>query len=279
MRLVNATLFVLGAALSLDAASATAQGTGKATSTKRIPVTKEAPGEVVAPRVDTVTIYRTDTLRMRGRVDTVTRTVTRYDTVRVVETVAAAPVIMKGTGGWYLGVAGGASMPAANWNDASHTGWRIEVPFGIDPVGSPLGLRFNLGYGSYEPHSYLSNTVGNASLMNADADLKLRIGGFSPFSHRFEFYGVGGGSYNRFKDIVEINPVTNVYSIGEADGAPGAVPTNPDHSWESAWGYNVGGGVQFGWGAANLFAETRYSRFKHRSNLAHVPVMIGFSLY
>jgi hypothetical protein len=62
MRPRIATLLVLGAALSLVAASANAQ----VRSERRIPVTKEAKGEVVPPRVDTVTVYRTDTLRIAG---------------------------------------------------------------------------------------------------------------------------------------------------------------------------------------------------------------------
>src|SRR5437764_15019409 len=57
----NALLLVAGAAIfALDASAASAQATKKPTSTKRIPLTKEAPGEVAAPRVDTVTVYRTD---------------------------------------------------------------------------------------------------------------------------------------------------------------------------------------------------------------------------
>ena len=79
----NALLLVAGAALALDASSVTAQATKKkkATSSQRIPISKEAP---TPPRVDTVTVYRTDTLRMEGRVDTLRLTgptVTVHDTV------------------------------------------------------------------------------------------------------------------------------------------------------------------------------------------------------
>ena len=58
-----AVLLVAGAAIfALDASAAAAQDTTRTRprSTKRIPITKEAPGEVsttpVAPRVDTVTV-------------------------------------------------------------------------------------------------------------------------------------------------------------------------------------------------------------------------------
>ena len=47
------------------------------------PLTAERAGEVRPPRADTVTVYKTDTLRLAGRVDTVTitNTVTYHDTV------------------------------------------------------------------------------------------------------------------------------------------------------------------------------------------------------
>ena len=96
----NALLLVAGAAFfTLDASIATAQAK-RPTSSKRIPITKESPGEVTPPRVDTVTVYRTDTLRTPPQVDTVrlTNTVTRVDTV--VQQVTMIPRKM-----WILSVA------------------------------------------------------------------------------------------------------------------------------------------------------------------------------
>ena len=53
------------ALLAIGATLASAQDTTRARprSTRRIPISKEAPGEVTR-RVDTVTVYRTDTLRV-----------------------------------------------------------------------------------------------------------------------------------------------------------------------------------------------------------------------
>jgi len=112
-----AVLLVAGAAIfALDASVASAQDTTRARprSTKRIPITKESPGEVVAPRVDTVTVYKTDTLRLEGRVDTVN--VTKTETITRVDTVLKAPIpeILRQIGGFYIGLAAGSSLPAAN---------------------------------------------------------------------------------------------------------------------------------------------------------------------
>ena len=201
-----AVLFVAGAAIfALDASAASAQDTTRTRprSSKRIPIAKEAPGEV-APRVDTVTVYRTDTLTMQ-RVDTVrltrTQTVTRVDTV----TKLVLPPRLRQIGGLYIGIAGGSSMPAANFNDSDKPGWRVEVPIGIDPIGSWLGARFNFGYSQYTPHSFTSLFVDDAHLMNFDGDLKLNLIKRTPYNARVQVYAIGGFSYNRFKNILENN--------------------------------------------------------------------------
>ena len=281
-----AVLLVAGAAIfALDASASSAQDTTRTRprSTKRIPITKDAPGEVapaVAARVDTVTLYKTDTLRLQGRVDTVsvtkTETVTKFDTVTVEKQIF--PEMMRQIGGFYIGLAAGSSLPAANFNDSDHPGWRVEVPFGIDPIGSPLGLRFNLGYSRYEPHTYAKNFLENAAIMNADADLKVRLVKANPFSRRVQIYGIGGLSYNRFKNILENN--RGVLSIGDTFASSNGTFSTVDNEWHNGWGYNVGGGMEMGWGITNLFIESRYSRFSgENSKISHVPLVIGLSWY
>jgi len=276
MRPRIATLFLLGAALSLEAAPALAQ----VTSERRIPVTKESKGEV-APRVDTVVVtqYKTDTLRIPGapgRVDTVRTTTMMHDTVRVEVPVIAA---VRKIGGFYWGLAGGGALPAASFNDPNKPGWRIDLPFGIDPIGSPLGLRFDLGYSNNSTHTWVSNVVDAASIMNADADLKFRLGQAKVFDQGFQFYALGGGTWNRFKDVVRINKKTNQYRLGD-DIKTGTVAGLNDHEWESSFGYVVGGGAQIAWGAANFFGEVRYSRVgADKWPVAHVPVIFGVTFY
>src|SRR5215212_7938050 len=93
----NALMLVAGAAIfALDASAAAAQ-VKPPVSTKRIPIAKEPPAQVAPTvRVDSVTVYRTDTLRLPGRVDTVrttnTVTQTRVDTVQM-------PIVLQRVGG------------------------------------------------------------------------------------------------------------------------------------------------------------------------------------
>ena len=273
----NALMLVAGAAFfALDASVGSAQAKPPV-STKRIPITKEAPGEVVTPtvRIDTVMVYKTDTLRLPGRRDTVvtTQTVVRVDTVSI-----PVPMVLQQIGGFYFGLGAGSSFPAANFNDSDHPGWRVEGMIGVDPVGSPLGIRLSGAYGRYEPHSYASQFLGNAQVMTGAVDAKLRLIQVQPMSKRIQLYAIGGGTYNRFKDILENNK--GVLSIGDnISPTPGVAPA-ADHNWHNGFGYNLGGGAEIGWGRTNLFVESRFARFKgENSNISHVPVVIGLSWF
>jgi len=276
----NALLLVAGAAIfALDASAASAQDTTRTrrpTSSRRIPITKEAPGEVVTPRIDTVQVYRTDTLRLPGRVDTVvtTNTVTRVDTLNI-----PVPQVLREIGGFYLGLGGGSSLPAANFNDGSKPGWMGQAMIGVDPIGSLLGLRLTGAYSHYGEHSWAENRgLDDASLMTAALDAKLRLGTVNPFNRRVQFYLIGGGTWNHFKNVIENNGGT--LSVGNRIGVNGQLPTTFDSDWHSGWGYNAGGGGEIGFGRTNLFMETRFSRFKgENSNISHVPLVIGLSWF
>jgi hypothetical protein len=193
-----------------------------------------------------------------------------------------APVMdIRRVGGLYFGLAGGASMPAANLNEPNKTGWRIEVPFGIDPINSPLGLRFNVGYSQWDAHSWVGNSIDNSAMMNGDADLKLRMGNLNAFSRRFELYALGGGSYYRYKDVVEVNRKTGQFALGDQIVSGSAsFGTAANHEWHDKFGFNVGGGASMGWGNANLFVETRYHRHSGViAPVASVPLVVGFTWY
>jgi hypothetical protein len=277
----SALMLVAGAAIFvLDASSAPGQDTTRArrrpTSTRRIPVTKEAAatGEVTV-RVDTIVTYRTDTLRLPGKTDTVvtTRTVTRVDTVTQM-----IPIRVPQIGGFYVGLGVGGSLPAAQFNDSDHPGWRVEVPFGFDFVGTPWGLRVNGGYANYSPHQWVSPFVDNAQTWNIDGDLKLRIASATPAMLRLQFYGIAGVSYNWFKNVVEIDD--GVISIGDSNRSLTLPITNPDHDWHSGWGFNVGPGIEVGKGHTNVFAEVRFNKFKGvNTNLSNVPLVVGINWY
>src|SRR4051812_43837344 len=125
-----------GAALMLAFGATVAFAQSKPTSTRRIPITKEAGGEV-APRVDTVTVYRTDTLRLNGTTDTLrlTNTVTRVDTVMMAP--AMRPVRLPF--GLYFGLGGGVMAPNGALYNPNSAGPTAQAQLGWQSTW--LGLR------------------------------------------------------------------------------------------------------------------------------------------
>jgi len=277
----NALMFVAGAAIfALDASTAIAQDTTtrRPTSSQRIRIGKESGGEVTTvTRVDTVYSYRPDTLRLPGRTDTVvtTNTVTRVDTVQI-----PMPAFLREIGGLYFGLGGGSTIPAANFNDSDKPGWNVSGMLGIDPIGSPLGVRVTGAYSHFNKHSYAEPFLDAASMMNFGLDLKLRALTLSPWNKRVHFYGIAGGTYNRFKNVIENNH--GVMSVGDTF-IPGNVlssTTALDRDWHSGWGWNAGGGGEIGWGRTNLFIESRFNRFSgENSKISTVPLIIGLSWF
>ena len=133
-----------------------------------------------------------------------------------------------------------------------------KIHSGIDPVGSPFGIRFNAGYARYAPHDYVSSVLDNAQTFNGDADLKVRMLSGHPCGMHVQLYGIGGFSFNRYKNILENNH--GVYNIGTISGH-GDVRSTSDDAWHSGYGFNAGAGVQIGHGVTNLFVESRYTQF------------------
>jgi len=275
----NALVLVAGAAIfALGTSSANAQDTTRARSQQRIRIGKESGGEVTTvTRVDTVFSYKTDTLRLPGRTDTVvtTNTITRVDTVQI-----PMPAFLREIGGLYFGLAGGSVIPAANFNDSDKPGWSVNGVLGVDPVGTPFGIRLTGAYANFNKHSYAEPFLESAKMMNVGLDLKFRALTLAPFNKRVHFYGIAGGTWNRFKNVIENNH--GVVNVGDTFVPNGAFRSGLalDTDWHNGWGYNVGGGGEVGWGRTNLFIESRFSRFQgENSKISTVPLMIGLSWF
>jgi opacity protein-like surface antigen len=278
MKLLNTSKHLVGAAamLAIGASVAFAQDTTKTkkpTSQTRIKVSKEgtATGEVV--RVDTVTVYKTDTLRtttrLPGRTDTLrlTNTVTRVDTVTVVP--MAQPIHLPH--GWYLGLGAGGNTP----NGALFT------PNGVGPIGQVqlgwqsemLGVR---GDGNFTKYGEDSRFGADPHVINLSADAKLQL----PFAHhmfgaghRFGLYGIGGYTYTRFKDL----PMR----VDDVSGRNLFIVARDSANWQHQNGWNVGGGASLMWGRTELFLESRVLAFKpdNAPQSRQIPIILGMNWY
>jgi hypothetical protein len=287
----TALLLVAGAAIfTLDASSASAQDTTKTKprSQRRIPITKESPGEVVSPRVDTMTVYRTDTLRLLGRTDTVnitnTNTIVRVDTVTQM-----VPMTARHIGGLYLGVAGGGALPFGAIRTVNEPGWLGQAQLGYQGIGNPLGIRADLSMTQYSHSADYAFFGDRPKVWNANLDAKLELPFFNSTlgsSVQFKPYLIGGGSYLRYS-MLRMKLDTDGGATG-GFGAQNAVIAGADggtsqSDYHSNFGWNAGGGISFHAGRKEMFIEARAVHFTNGEQQFgsswHVPVVFGVNLF
>jgi opacity protein-like surface antigen len=183
---------------------------------------------------------------------------------------------MRGAGGFYLGVAAGASVPQGDISSAStntggySTGWNVTVPIGYDFPYTPFGLRVDGSFDRLGGKNF--NSAFNAPDLTAwsiNMDGKLRI----PLGRTFSrFYVLGGATTSKFtgfnRDFTNPNAPTNQQTFSDA-------------SWK--WGWNAGAGFNFNFGhMTGLFLESRYVSVSPESvtgfpySSAHwIPVVLG----
>lgn len=291
----NALLIVAGAAFfALDASAAQAQDTTTtrtARSTRRIPITKETGGEVATARVDTVTVYRTDTLSLPARVDTVTmtNTVTRVDTV-----MQQVPMVARIVPGMYLGLGAGASIPYGAIRSVNQPGPNGQFNLGYQPLNFPIGLRADVNYTRYADDARYASLGDRPNLWNVNLDARLNL---PIFQHTLGHsvlvspYAIGGGSWATFNNLR-----TKLDTDGGITGGVGpenagiysgdnTINTTPngDTGYHSKFGYNFGAGVGFHSGRKEIFAEWRFEHFNLGSNIGgpmwHDPIVFGVNLY
>jgi hypothetical protein len=268
-----ASKFGIAAALTLVAVSTAAAQSGRTTSpTTTSSVSK---GEVV--RVDTVRIRDTVTVTQYRR-DTITvagPTVTRFDTVTVME----MPGWLNTGSGLYFGLGAGSYYPSAALSAGQIPGYAFQANLGVDPMGSPIGFRLTTQLARPDESQLYGAGRARPSIWNTTADLKLRVPFFG--TGRFPqlgLYAVGGAAYVRAQDVVyeteEINDQT--------PNPRGPVIT--ELGWHDSWGYNVGGGLTFNMGhKRQLFFEARWINYRPGGDdfeTAHqLPLILGINWY
>src|SRR5437868_288870 len=97
-------------------------------------------------------VYRTDTLRVNGRIDTVTVTTMRYDTVRVDVPAPPAPpppVMLRFPNGVYFGLAAGLSGPAGSLYQANNFGFSSQAQLGWQGLKHPIGARLDANFARF----------------------------------------------------------------------------------------------------------------------------------
>lgn len=240
----------LAAALALVSLAA---ATADAQSDRRIPTRK---GAVPTPvRTDTVVVR--DTVRYR---DTI---VVRSDTV------IRDPMIVTPAGRFYWGLDGGFAFPTGDYGIAQNPGFTLGALVGWDAWTIPLGVRLDAGYTGFGdeddaicPGGVLCPGDRTPQLWHVNLDGKLRVPAL--LDAPFRLYGVGGATWNYFGESTFI------------DEDEGVFLSNDD--WHSRWGWNIGGGIDFGFGSNRFFIESRYhSASIGGAGASYVPLIIGIT--
>jgi hypothetical protein len=232
--------------------------------------TTTTPNTTVLPDTSTMS---TDTSTVRTDTSTgevVTQPTTGADTIGMYPSSARSGRLGRG---FWIGVGGGASIPIGNLHDGGYdTGWNVTVPIGWQSASTPWGLRLDLSYnrlnGSTIASAPVNVTLSDANVWSGALDLTLQF----PFgSSGSSFYLMGGGGIHHFTDVGSDNGAAVI------DGTP--LSSNGDNSLTKA-GVNGGAGLNFGFGRAKLFLESRFvSVFTEGKNSNYVPIILGVRVF
>jgi hypothetical protein len=282
-------LLCAGVLVAFGSAVAVAQDTTQTrrpTSTKRIPISKEgsAPGQMArGGRVDTVTVFKTDTLRMEAPAaapvhDTVrvTNTLTVHDTVQL----APRPQPVRLPNGFYIGLAAGVSAPNGALFNPNSAGPSGQLQLGWQGAKQMLGLRGDVNWAKPGEDAFFQGFQADPDILNFSADAKLQL----PFlthmfgaTHRFGIYGIGGYTHTMYKNL----PMRIDASAGCPIPAGGACFVAGTGDWTHQNGWNAGGGLSLTWGRTEIFLESRVLAFdpSNAPQSRQIPFMFGMNWY
>jgi opacity protein-like surface antigen len=271
MRVRSITTCALGlaAALTVVASPLAAQDTTKLRrpADQRINISK---GEVTTTRIDTVYVTRYDTVRVNN-------TVVRVDTVTVA---TPQPVVIgKVKGNMFWGLAAGPTRPYGNVDRVYTNGFHGLGVLGWESQNSPIGVRLDGGVSQLGREETLTGPTGGLSssnvgsgtplMMHLAADLKV-----APLVFRgTKWYGIGGLNFNRYRGVA----LTTSNSKGPCDfNVRGECFENATTSWTSKFGFNFGAGVDFHIGSQDMFLEYRWLASRSNSSNTYTnPISLG----
>jgi opacity protein-like surface antigen len=178
----------------------------------------------------------------------------RLDSIAAAERAREERFLAGRFNGWYFNLGGGLSMPRGALDDLYGNGWNVTGSVGWHPTQSAFGVRFDATYDRLNGQSFPAgspNELADASILAGLGEVTLRI----PRALGLNPYIVGGGGVYRFSDY----------------GGAGS-----ESSTEFGW--NVGGGLRFGWGFTSLFVESRYMSVGTPGERAtYVPIILGIT--
>lgn len=315
MRKQLSNFIVCGVAAVLTmglAGSANAQSTDsskarpKVTSTKRIPVRKDASGTTttesggaIAATPNADSLARADSMAqadamMRARQDSIAAAERmRQDSIAAIErarqdsialaertradSIARADSLMRwnanraklANAGLYFQVAAGPSIPRGNFNSFFQRGYDVTGSIGYHPMVSPIGVRFDVAYDRFNSRSSVTGSSQDPTIWSGLGEITVKI----PKTWFASPYLIGGGGVSRFS-----NYGGTAGFLNSINGTSGSTALNSSATMTKGQ-WNAGGGIGFGVGNLRLFVESRYMHIATpNQSTSFVPVIFGISL-
>lgn len=184
--------------------------------------------------------------------------------------------------GFYIGAAGGTSMPQREIRNGYAGGWNAMIPFGWDASEAPFGFRADLavdhlnGTLVQNPGPVTTAASGDITVWSLNTDLKLRAAtpGTKTRSHLYALGGVGAHKV-----------MNGVYGTS----GPLAGKKLSFNDAKTSFGWNVGAGASMEFGAAELFFEARFLQIKsdlpYHTNggvgtyTSFTPIVVGLQFF
>lgn len=184
--------------------------------------------------------------------------------------------------GCFLGVQAGGVLPVREFRTGYRDGWGVNGVLGWQPNMGVFGIQADVGFAQVLGRNNLSN--GTATYSNENTHIfslgtSARLETPRAYGQGAGVYAIGGLSWNH---ITGYNGVS--FQGGQPYGTTGSV---------NRWGGNIGGGVEWGIGVADLFLEARWVRLWNNMNdvspgttttaayagnfaTSYVPITFGF---
>lgn len=261
-------LWFAGLSLVVVSAAAATRADAQTRSDRRVRRTgKQQPA---APRQDTVTITRSDTVRIRDTVF-VDRPLPapppRVDTVRL-----APPPPPVRTG--YFAVQGGVGLPLSRTKDIYNVGPSVYGSIGFNAPRGPLGLRLDGGYQLLRGKNIGNGYSAHNGIDQARPDLAIYSGTLNGVIRARFTKDTIPGDYGSFY-IFGGGGVAHVRSFLQSDRTADRAPDIESNLTRAL--LNGGAGLEVGGlGTAKVFVEGRFVYiFTPGEKITYVPVGLG----
>lgn len=156
--------------------------------------------------------------------------------------------------GWYVGFAGGASVPQRNIRNGYTGGWNLTLPMGWDASSSKLGFRLDAAV-DHLNGTLTENTANVATAASGDitvwsVNTGMKVRAHAPGLARTHVYALGGvGAHWLSGGVYGTTGSRSGTNLDLGDSRP-------------KLGWNAGLGAAVAWGPSELFIESRYFQVK-----------------